>query len=280
MKHFLIALCCVALAATADARTLQMGGMGDEHPDPVQVSSLFPDFSKLHFGCDGNSITSGDQWSATVVQTLGFATHHNVAVGSATWACHADTQDYGSVGFAGISGGWQPTEDAHEMQMRHNNTSKVHIQKFIAEVNEGKFPAPDVFVFSMGTNDSRLGTAEEALRSKSLDEVDVTTMAGGARWAIQTIIETYPNCRVFVCTPIQTSDPEHNAANLKKIEILREICRSLSVQMIDCYGECGITEKLENGHGQRYLRDGLHPEKAGQQLMGRYIAKEIRNNFF
>lgn len=240
----------------------------------------FPDFSQLNFGCDGDSITSGDQWSGTTVDILGFATHHNVAVGSSTWACHPDTQDYGSEGFDGISGGWLPTDDAAELQKRHNNTSKVHVQKFIAEVDAGMFPEPDVFVFAMGTNDSKLGTAEEALKGKSLDEVDITTMAGGARWAIQTIIERFPNCRVFVCTPIQTSTPGHNAMNTKKIEILKEICRSLSVQVIDCYSECGITEKLEDGHGHRYLRDGLHPDKEGQKLMGRYIAKEIRNNFF
>ncbi len=243
-------------------------------------AQAFPDFTKMNFGCDGNSITAGNQWSQTVVQTLGFATHHNVAVGSATWACHPDTQDYGCEGFAGISGGWQPTEDAREMQMRHNNTSKVHIQRFIEEVDEGLFPEPDVFVFAMGTNDNKLGSAEEALKGKTLDNVDVTTMAGGARWSIQTIIERFPKCRVFVCTPIQTASVEHNEFNQKKIEILREICRSLSVQLIDCYGECGITEKMENGHGQRYLRDGLHPAEEGQQLMGRYIAKEIRNNYF
>lgn len=261
MKHIFVSALCLLLSMSASAQ-------------------LFPDFSKMHFGCDGNSITSGDQWSATVVRQLGFATHHNVAVGSATWACHADTQDYGSDGFAGISDGWQPTQDAHELQMRHNNTSKVHIQQFIAEVEEGRYPEPDVFVFSMGTNDSNLGSAEEALKGKSLDEVDVTTMAGGARWAIQTIIEHYPNCRVFVCTPIQTANPDHNTFNREKIEILRTICQSLSVQMIDCYGECGITEKMENGHGERYLRDGLHPAGEGQSLMGRYIAKEIRNNYY
>ena len=102
-----------------------------------QAQTVFPDFSKLNFGCDGNSITAGEQWSKTVVDLLGFATHHNVAVGSATWACHPDTQDYGSPGFAGISGGWQPTEDKTELQMRHNNVAKVHIQKFIAEVENG-----------------------------------------------------------------------------------------------------------------------------------------------
>ena len=247
----------------------------------LQAQSLYPDFSKMNFGCDGNSITAGEQWSKTVVDLLGFATHHNVAVGSATWACHPDTQDYGSAGFAGISGGWQPTEDKRELQMRHNHVSKVHIQKFIAEVESGQYPAPDVFVFSMGTNDKDLGSAEEALKGKTLAEVDVTTMAGGARWAIQTILEHYPKCRVFVCTPIQTGDVTRNERNLEKTTILREICRALSVQLIDCYSNSGITGKFEQPSGRgRYLRDGLHPDKEGQELMGRYIAKEIRNNFF
>lgn len=247
----------------------------------LQAQSLYPDFSKLHFGCDGNSITAGKQWSQTVVDLLGFATHHNVAVGSATWACYADTQEYTAKEFAGISAGWKPTEDEQELQMRHNNVAKVHVQQFIAEVESGKYPAPDVFVFSMGTNDVNLGSAEEALKGKTLNEVDITTMAGGARWSIQTILERYPNCRVFVCTPIQTGNVEHNERNLKKIAILREICQALSVQLIDCYANCGITEKFEQAsEGGRYLKDGLHPGEEGQVLMGRYIAKEIRNHFF
>lgn len=239
------------------------------------------DFSKLNFGCDGNSITAGNQWTKTVMELLGFATHHNVAVGSSTWSCYFDTQDYGSKDFVGISAGWQPTEDSLEIRKRHNNVSKVHIQQFIAEVDNGTYPAPDVFVFSMGTNDTRLGSAFEALKSKTLDNVDVTTMAGGARWAIQTITEQYPTCRVFLCTPIQTGNAAHNELNLKKIAILREICQAFSVQIIDCYSECGISEKYEKPDGRgRYLKDGLHPDVEGQQLMGRYIAKEIYNNFF
>ena len=73
----------------------------------------------------------------------------------------------------------------------------------------------------------------------------------------------------------------HNEINLKKIEILRQLCQALSVQLIDCYSNAGITEKFEQPSGRgRYLKDGLHPDVEGQQLMGRYIAKEIRNNFF
>ncbi len=244
------------------------------------IRAQFPDFSTLHFGCDGNSITSGEQWSKTVMEVLGFASHHNVAVGSATWACYPDTQDYGCEGFAGISDGWMPTTDSLELRKRHNNVSKVHIQKFIAEVEQGLFPAPDVFVFSMGTNDRNLGDAKTALLGKTLEEVDVTTMAGGARWAIQALMAKFPKCRIFVCTPIQTANISSNENNLKKIAILKEICQSLSVQIIDCYSGSGITEKFETGRNGRYLRDGLHPGPEGQALMGRFIAKEIRNHYF
>lgn len=93
------------------------------------VQAQTTNFSKLNFGCDGSSTTSGNQWSKTVVDLLGFASHHNVAVGSSTFACHPDTQDYNSDNFAGISDGWKPTKDKKELQMRHNNVSKVHIQK-------------------------------------------------------------------------------------------------------------------------------------------------------
>ena len=34
-----------------------IGGLGTA----LQAQSLFPDFSKLNFGCDGNSITAGEQ---------------------------------------------------------------------------------------------------------------------------------------------------------------------------------------------------------------------------
>ena len=66
--------------------------------EAVVQTQVKVDFSKMHFGCDGNSITAGNQWSKTVVDILGFATHPNVAVGSAKWACY-DTQEYGSKDF-------------------------------------------------------------------------------------------------------------------------------------------------------------------------------------
>ncbi len=251
-------------------------------------------FSNLHFGVDGDSITAGEQWSYHVYKNLGMKTHHNVGVGSSVWykrtldanGTRVTTQNYGSKDFAGISDGWEPTEDIKELQKRANNCAVVHIQRFIDDVEKGAFPSPDIFAFAMGTNDLEefIGDPQKALTGKSIlnnENIDLFTEAGAMRWCIQTIIEHYPDCRVFVLTPIQSADPAHNSKIEKTIECMRKICGGMSVQIIDCFHNCGICEKFEviGGKG-KYLRDGLHPEVNGQILEGAYAAKEIRGNYF
>lgn len=252
------------------------------------------DFSKLNFGVDGDSITQGDQWSYHVYKNLGFASHHNVAVGSSVWykrvlSCdkgRVETQQFDSPDFAGISDGWEPTDDLNELQKRANNCAVVHIQRFISEVRSGEHPVPDVFAFAMGTNDllDELGDPDKALTGKSLkdnDNINLFTESGAMRWCIQTIMEEYPQARVFVLTPIQTATPEHNAKIEKQIEIMKKIAGAMGAQVIDCFHNCGICEKFEviGGTG-KYLKDGLHPDVPGQTLEGAYASKEIRNNLF
>ena len=217
----------------------------------------------LHFGCDGDSITAGDQWSTTVAIDLGAATHHNAGVGTATWAAYDDTQEYGCEGFVGISAGWRPTDDPHEIHMRHNNCAIVHVQKFIAEVDAGEYPEPNLFGFAMGTNDS-----------------DLEAMVDGAERAITTLQKRFPKCHIFVCTPIQTANPVNNALNRQKIALLDSLCERLDVPVIDCYNGVPIREEEENWMAPgKYLRDGLHPEKPGQELMGHFIASEVKRLF-
>lgn len=251
-------------------------------------------FEELNLGVSGDSITQGNQWSWHVFNNLGFKTHHNTAVGSSVWykrttQCggkNLTTQDYGSEGFAGISDGWEPTDDPVEMQKRMNNCAVVHIQKFLAEVESGEYPAPDVFVFAYGTNDidGYFGDAEKALSGKSLSDnadIDLFTTAGAMRWCIQMIQEKFPLCRVFVMTPLQTAMPDHNAKTIKQMPVMRRVAGGMCAQIIDCYNNSGIIEKYEviGGKG-KYLRDGLHPEVDGQALEGAYVTKELRNNYF
>ena len=270
-----------------DANDPRIAGFNQIAPvSPTQ----FADFTKLNLGVDGDSITAGNQWSYYATQYLGLANHHNVAVGSATFSDRTQTyegvtyvtQNYDDPDFAGISGGWQPTTDPVEIQKRCNNCARVHVQKFISEVTAGTYPVPDIFVFAMGTNDSTIGTIADALNGKDPDALSAAvrqTMVGGARWAIQKIITTYPNCRVYISAPIQRADAMANAKGLEKSIALKEISNSLSVGYFNTFGECGITEKVESGTAP-YLSDGSHPNAEGQQLMGKYLAKEIRNNYF
>lgn len=253
------------------------------------------DFSALNFGVDGDSITAGEQWSKFVADSLGMASHYNVAVGSAVWykrtvTCKAGTvttQNYGDEDFAGISDGWEPTEDINELQKRVNNCAVVHIQRYISDVKSGLAPVPDIFAFAMGTNDEihRLGDAEAALSGKYLDgndKVDLFTEAGAMRWCLQRIAEEFPKVRIFVLTPIQTGDETHNRKLEKQIDtVMRRIAGAFGAQVIDCFHGCGICEKFEVwGERGRYLKDGLHPDVEGQQLEGAFAAKEIRNNMF
>ncbi len=253
------------------------------------------DFSKLNFGVDGDSITAGQQWSWHVFNTLHMASHHNVAVGSAVWykrtiTCKngsVTTQSYNDSDFAGISDGWEPTEDLDELQKRANNCAVVHIEHFISDVKNGIAPVPDIFAFAMGTNDdiNSLGDAEKALEGKTLDgneSIDLFTEAGAMRWCIQRIMEEYPKARIFVLTPIQTATPEHNKKIEKQIDtVMKKVAGAMGAQIIDCFHNSGICEKFEviGGTG-KYLKDGLHPDVEGQALEGAYAAKEIRNNMF
>ena len=251
-------------------------------------------FSEMHFGVDGDSITAWRQWSYRVYQELGFASHTNVAVGSSVWYKRTietakgsvTTQEYTNPDFAGISDGWEETDDLAELQKRVNNCAYVHIQKYIDMVHKGEAPVPDVFAFAFGTNDALecIGDASAALTGKTLEDneaIDLFTEAGAARWCIQRIYEEFPACRIFVLTPIQTADPVHNAKNEKVCENLKQIAGGMSVQLVDCFHNCGICEKFEVIGGQgKYLRDGLHPDEPGQQLEGRYAAMVMRNHMF
>lgn len=248
------------------------------------------DFSNVAFAVDGDSITAGSQWTKYAAQILCAPEFHNEAVGSSTWHMRkysADgieiaSQTYGTPDFAGISDGWMPTNDIAELQRRANNCAVVHIQKYLQEYRSGEAKKPDVFIFSMGTNDSidALGDTEEALNGKKSDGCDLFTTAGAVRWCIQSIAEEFPECRIFTVLPIQTGSPAHNVENRRKAEVIGKISTALGAQVIDP-ASCGICEKFENeGAPGKYLLDGLHPNEKGRELMGRFIAAQLKNMIF
>ncbi|MBP5606524.1 MAG: SGNH/GDSL hydrolase family protein, partial [Ruminiclostridium sp.] len=229
-------------------------------------------------------ITEGMQWSWYVFEHLGFASHCNTAVGGAVWckrtfdtsAGKVSSQDYASPGFAGISGGWEPTADPAELQRRVNNCAPVHIAGYLDKIKKGEAFPPDIFVFALGTNDQEetYGSAEEALAS---EEPDLYTSAGAMCACIRSISDSFPSCEVFVLTPIQTASREHNRKIERMIsDIFVPITSALGVRLIDCFHNCIINEVNEREFGEGlFLKDGLHPNSSGILQQGKFITREI-----
>ena len=64
-----------------------------------------------------------------------------------------------------------------------------------------------------------------------------------------------------------------------QLEIMKNIAKAFSVEVIGMYSNCGISSMLETGTGP-YLKDGLHPNVDGQKLMGKYATSRIREYIY
>jgi hypothetical protein len=252
-----------------------------------EISSITPTIPDLNVMVSGDSITAATtRWVQTFQDLAKPLSFYNNAIGSSRWSksngtgdfVGQTTQNYDDPNFAGISSGFLPTTDPVENQMRLNNCAVVHVQKFISEQSLGQHPVPDVIILAYGTNpDQDNGSASTAISGKTIGRDNTYTMANAMRWCLQELLTAFPNTKLFVSLPIQSGDV--NKTNLlknTKIPLMREVSQALSVPVIECFDQCGITEKFEiaNGAG-RYLGDGLHPNAAGGVVQGTYIYNRV-----
>lgn len=225
----------------------------------------------------GNSITAGNNsWAFQIRYTLGFGEFYNGAVGGAIWGKrkrdNGVTQDYDDPDFAGIS---NDSKDPNAPQSHYNNCGVVHVQKFLADKPDF---VPDYILFSYGTNDRVTETdelgAEAMIAKESCTSDDAFGITGGMRWCIETMKEKFPAAKIYVLLPIQ-ADPskykDKNGQNLQKIETIKKMCAAYGVTWFDCYNESGIDQSNVATH----LRDGLHPNLAGQYLHADYVASKL-----
>ncbi len=230
----------------------------------------------------GNSITAAENsWAHQVYKNLRFGNLYNGAISAAIWYKRErtvagqtiQTQNFYDPDFAGIRTSAPTDEDVLQHQMRINNCAIVHLQKYFIDLDKNAAPAPDVIIFSYGTNDEviNMGDAESALQGNDLRKVDLFKMAGALRWSIDTLRIRFPNAKIYVSLPLQSTRTGKNDDNLKKIEVLKKVCDAKSVTYFDCYNESGIT--VENS--TTYLGDGLHPNEAGKVVHGAYITKKL-----
>lgn len=165
---------------------------------------------------------------------------------------------------------------------RYNPNNVFDIDDFI----------PDIVIFALGTNDGiPADTFESAMNATvyqsdnvSIDvdatiaALDDTKTIASARKAFLRIKQAFPTSQIFVSLPIQRANNDTNFGTLR--EYLTEMAKRYGCIIIDSTADSGITRDFNNwGTFGVYLKDGLHPNELGQNMLARTIISALLRNY-
>lgn len=149
---------------------------------------------------------------------------------------------------------------------------------------------PDIVIFALGTNDGNpADTYDSVMNATVYDGTEIDTDAtlaalddtktiGSARKAFMRIKEQFPTAQIYVVLPIQTANSDTNLGTLHTY--LEQMANRYGCIIIDGTYDSGITRdfNVPSGLGM-YLKDGLHPNEKGQNMMARMILSAIKAHY-
>ena len=151
---------------------------------------------------------------------------------------------------------------------------------------------PDIVIFALGTNDGAPNDTPDDAMAKTvyktdgvsidvdatLSALDDTNFCESARKAFLRIKQAFPLAQIFCVLPIQRANNDINFGNLHAY--LKTMAERYGAIVIDGTAESGITRDFNNWNGLgTYLKDGLHPNEKGQNLMARLILSKLKANY-
>ena len=171
----------------------------------------------------------------------------------------------------------------------HDNVMSNQLRKLLQlKETDNNYAEFDYIIIACGTNDhpSKISsdvTDEELIAQFytdsneliTLENVDKKTWGGAIRFVVDTLRNTYPNAKIYLCSPIQRTSGGQFKLIQKKNTIISRMCSLLSVGFIDTE-KCGIygLREVANANGVDLI-DGLHPNASGAKKIGIYNAKKI-----
>lgn len=193
-----------------------------------------------------------------------------------------DIRDCGEIRNYALSGAMYQTRVRTEGNERQN----VHYQIDVAfnDLNNpnGVFEVddfiPNIVIFALGVNDSNPTDTFESAISTPYDELDTTNFNASVRKAFMRIKSQFPMAQIFVSMPIQSANSV--LYDTQKYVDLKRMSERYGCIVIDGAREFGIVTDFEvNGSTGVYLKDGLHPNELGQNLMARGIIKALEQHY-
>lgn len=184
-----------------------------------------------------------------------------------------------------------------EVGLERRNAS-YQIQVALNDLNNpnGVFPSgkfePDIIIFALGTNDGTPNDTPESALSKivlnadgysvdvsaTLSALNRVNFCEAVMWAFLTIKRAFPMALAFCVLPIQRANNETNTGTLH--DCLLKMANRYGIIPIDGAYHSGIVRDLEVKDGLgTMLKDGLHPNEKGQNLLCRAILTAIRRYY-
>ena len=151
---------------------------------------------------------------------------------------------------------------------------------------------PDIIIFALGINDGESNdTYESAMEKtvfkdgnpniididKTIENLDMSKFSESVRRSFLRIKKAFPYAQSYVILPLQVWS---NYRNESSGEQLSKIAKRCGMIVIDGSAECGIIRELEDGTSAgASLKDGLHPNEKGQNMMARMIISAINSHY-
>lgn len=252
---------------------------------PSNVAAQSAGVSSMHVVIlgDSNSSIGGDDCSNPIAWTKWFAD----ALQPAT-----------CVSYARSGATWTNTPrtirnvDENIGVLGDNNVVYNQICRLAEAVGQGRQPKPDVIVIAAGTNDAWFqksrpyvfhSTAKEAFVNNktfitSRKPSSVVTLAESVRYACELLMQHYPEARIVLLTPMQTTKATFD--DIERVGNIIEACgHRMSIPVIRQDHISGIYSISENQH-PRFTSDGTHTSLQGARRNGRLLARQIRSLLF
>ena len=190
-----------------------------------------------------------------------------------------------------------PNTLRHKYGITMNSKYLTKLGKYIYE--------PDAVIFFIGFNDWKYATTYETYAEvKDLTTAELKTRIDNSaittkkvltylRYVIEKlrageITETQDGLtygvnaslsKIYFITPIQSVYPSITTFTLKDFgDYINELLEDYSIERIDGYRELGISARYEiNGSAGKFLMDGIHPNKIGNNRIGKMVASRLEN---
>lgn len=250
----------------------------------ARVDRLNPLYGKVGVAF-GDSITQGGSYPEYVSSLTG-ANYINVGFGSTRLArTNRENYPWKDIGMCDLvdaitSGDWLLTDAAiAEIDAHYGNTTYSTIYNRLKAID---FNTVDFITFMYGTNDANNSVFEIG----TPDSTDTYTVNGALNHILQSIMSTYPHIKVYALSPIFRKklsgwgDGDSDNSKLPDGVYLYDIAQAIvdkakeyHVPVKDMYNESGINRH----NADHFLKDGVHPGDAGNQLMNEVIYKYLQS---